>query len=265
MTLETAVALALGHLVADFLLQSNAMVRHKQRPLVLLGHVGIVVAASWAALGFAPLPLLFVVIGATHLLFDSLKLRWSARRRASNLEAGFAAFAVDQAGHLAVIALAAALWPGAWTAGIWGDPDAVARLPALARLPEAMALAAGVIATVWAGGYAVRELMSGLKLPADPAEDASLPQGGQLIGRLERLMILMLVLAEPAGRHRPPDRREVDPALQRARPRRRRPPRQRVCHHRHAGELRLGDRHRLGDDGGAPRARPLRRIRIRTT
>ena len=47
-----------------------------------------------------------------------------------------------------------------------------------------MALAAGLIATVWAGGYAVRALMAGLKLPPDPAD--SLPQGGQLIGRLER-------------------------------------------------------------------------------
>ena len=66
----------------------------------------------------------------------------------------------------------------------------------LARLPEAMALAAGLIATVWSGGYAVRELMAGLKLPLDPETDPSLPKGGQLIGRLERLMILMLLLAD---------------------------------------------------------------------
>ena len=59
-----------------------------------------------------------------------------------------------------------------------------------------MALVAGVVATVWAGGYAVRDLMTGLKLPIDPDTDISLPQGGQLIGRLERLMILMLLLAD---------------------------------------------------------------------
>jgi hypothetical protein len=35
--------------------------------------------------------------------------------------------------------------------------------------------------------------MTGLKLPTDPGAD--LPLGGQLIGRLERLMILMLLLA----------------------------------------------------------------------
>ena len=42
--------------------------------------------------------------------------------------------------------------------------------------------------------------MQGLELPADPTGDDSLPQGGRLIGRLERAMILMLVLAgQPDG------------------------------------------------------------------
>jgi hypothetical protein len=194
--LETAVALLLAHLVADFVLQTDAMIRHKVRLPVLAGHVGIVVAASWVALGFAPVPVLLVLIGATHLGFDLLKLRWAAARRARGLAPGFAAFATDQTAHLAVIAVAAGLWPGAWAAGLWADPDVIARLPALVRLPEAFALAAGLIATVWTGDYAVRELMAGLKLPVDPANDTSLPQGGKLIGRLERLMILMLLLAD---------------------------------------------------------------------
>jgi hypothetical protein len=192
--LETAVALVLAHVVADFLLQSAGMVRDKARPLVLLGHVGIVVAASWAALGFPPAPLPLLLIGATHYGFDFAKLRWAAARRARGLEPGFAPFAADQAGHLAVIWLAAGFWPGAWEAGLWSGRDA------LSRLPEGMALVAGVIATVWAGGYAVRDLMTGLKLPINPATDMSLPQGGKLIGRLERLMILMLLLAnQPDG------------------------------------------------------------------
>jgi hypothetical protein len=38
--------------------------------------------------------------------------------------------------------------------------------------------------------------MSDLKLPPNPEESTSLPLGGQLIGRLERLMILMLLLAD---------------------------------------------------------------------
>ena len=54
-----------------------------------------------------------------------------------------------------------------------------------------MTIAAGFIACVWAGDYAVRALMSSLP-PPDPD---SLPKGGRLIGRLERAMILMLVIA----------------------------------------------------------------------
>ena len=59
-----------------------------------------------------------------------------------------------------------------------------------------MALASGLIATVWAGDYAVAALMTGVETPAA----SSLPRGGRLIGKLERLLILMLVLAgEPDG------------------------------------------------------------------
>ena len=198
--LETAVALLLGHMLADFTMQTDAMVRDKHRLPVLLGHAGIVVSVSWAALGFPRLPLLLVLVGATHLVLDALKLRWAAWRRANGFEPGFTAFAVDQAGHLVVIALAAALWPGAWEAGLWGAPETLARAPMLARLPEAMALVGGLVATVWAGGYAVSDLMASLRLSADPDTDASLPKGGQLIGRLERLMILMLLLGnQPDG------------------------------------------------------------------
>jgi len=146
--LETAAALVLGHCLADFVLQSDAMVRHKARTTVLLTHTGIVALASWAALGFAPVPLLILLVAASHFVIDGLKIRHGGP--------GFAAFAADQAAHLAMIALAAALVPGAWTQGLWT-----------------------LLATGPLGAWMPR-----------------LPQGGQLIGRLERLMILMLVLAE---------------------------------------------------------------------
>jgi hypothetical protein len=92
-----------------------------------------------------------------------------------------------------VIALAATLVPDAYAGGLWGLLGHGPLAPWMPRLPAAMAVAAGLIATVWAGGYAVRALMSGLAFTE--AKD-SLPKGGQLIGRLERLMILMLLLAD---------------------------------------------------------------------
>ncbi len=184
MTLETAVALLLGHLLADFVLQTNAMVQTKSRPTTLLRHVAVVVGVTWAALGFALVPWLLLLIAVTHYAIDRLKQRWN--------QPGFAPFAIDQAAHLAVIALGAALFPAAYAAGLWGLPAPASLAEVLPRLPQAMALAAGAIATIWAGGYAVKELMQGLTIP-DPA---SLPQGGRLIGRLERAMILMLVVMD---------------------------------------------------------------------
>lgn len=185
---ETAVALVFAHCLADFLMQSDAMVRDKARPQVLLAHAGIVAAVSWAALGLAPAPLLVLGVATSHFAIDWLKVRLG--------RPGFAPFAIDQAAHLAVIALGAALVPGAWASGLWPALEAGPLGAGVALLPQGMALGAGLVATVWAGGYAVRALMSDLRLPEKPEENGSLPKGGQLIGRLERLMILMLLLAD---------------------------------------------------------------------
>lgn len=182
--LETAVALVLAHVLADFVLQTNAMVRDKTRPSVLALHIAIVALASWLMLGVPPEPALIALIAGSHAAIDAAKLRWGG--------VGFRGFALDQSGHLVMIALASALFPGAWAGGLWAGAD-LATVPGIDRLPEVMALAAGLIATVPAGGYAVQALMTAVPAPKYPS---SLPRGGRLIGRLERLAILMLVLAE---------------------------------------------------------------------
>jgi hypothetical protein len=186
--LETAVALVLGHVVADFVLQTDAMIRDKHRPPVFAQHLAIVALATWLALGVPDQPLLIAIVAGSHALIDAAKIRWGGK--------GFRGFALDQAAHLAIIGLGAALFPAAWAGGVWAGP-AFAAVPGINRLPEIMALAAGLIATVWAGGYAVQALMTGVPTPRYPS---SLPRGGRLIGRLERIAILMLVLAgEPAA------------------------------------------------------------------
>lgn len=186
--IETAAALVLAHVLADFVFQTDAMVRSKALPGVLLVHVAIVAAASWAALGLAPAAGPILLVGISHLVIDWLKQRHGSQT--------FGPFALDQAAHLAMIALAAALWPASYTAGLWGLPWPSGLDAAKAHAPQAMVLVAGLVAAVWAGGHAVRAMMAGLPIPADPTEDDRLPQGGRLIGRLERLLILMLVLAD---------------------------------------------------------------------
>jgi hypothetical protein len=186
MMLETVVALLLGHVLGDFVLQTDEMVRNKRKLPMLAAHVAVVVAASWLALGFAPVPLALLLVAVSHFAIDWLKLNHGG--------SGFAAFILDQAAHLVMILLAATLAPDAYRSGLWGIGAVQAALPWLNALPAAMAAAAGLIATIWAGGYAVQALMSAIDMSGPPAP--SLPKGGQLIGRLERLMILMLVMGD---------------------------------------------------------------------
>jgi len=70
--IETLIALLFAHILADFLLQTTWMVTHKRSPLVLFGHVSIVAALSYAALGFTG-HWLVLAIAASHLLFDAVK------------------------------------------------------------------------------------------------------------------------------------------------------------------------------------------------
>lgn len=186
--LETAAALLLGHMLGDFTFQTDWMVREKRRPRALLAHVAVVAGLTWAALGFAPAWTLIGWIAVSHAAVDAAKAFWG--------DGGFRPFILDQAAHLAAIALGAAVVPGAYAAGLWAGP-ALALVPEIARLPQALTVGAGLIAAVWAGGYAVSTLMTGV---APPPNLDSLPRGGRLIGRLERLLILMLVLAgQPDG------------------------------------------------------------------
>lgn len=69
--LDLLVPLVAGHLLADFVFQTDGMVAHKDRGGVLLGHVSVVAAASWVLIGHAvgaiPLVLLTSLL---HLLID---------------------------------------------------------------------------------------------------------------------------------------------------------------------------------------------------
>lgn len=181
--IQTAIALTLGHLVADFLLQSEWIVKSKRRAGPMLVHVTLVGLASWICLGFAPAPLPLCLVMASHALIDAVKTRSGGP--------GLTVFLADQAAHFAMILLAAHIAPAAFTEGLWGSAPLAGLLPGLAPV---MTIAAGLITAVFMGGYAVRALMTGIDLP-NPEERLDMPKGGLLIGRLERLLIFMLVMA----------------------------------------------------------------------
>lgn len=177
---STLAALLLAHVVADFLLQTNAMVANKRHPGVLLLHGAIVLVTAQLALGrvdaWEPLAL-----AAAHVAIDTLKVYALPDRLASYL--------ADQAAHAATILAVAFYAPdlvneGLWAGHIW--------------LPAAMILAAGFITTTIAGGHAVAYLVRQWSETMDTAD--SLPNAGRWIGLLERGIIFLLILAgQPAG------------------------------------------------------------------
>ena len=173
---ETLTALLLAHVLADFVFQTNRMVAHKRRPLVMAAHLAIVGIMACVVTGtFHPVLLALTV---AHLGIDLVKTFARAR--------GLAAFLLDQAAHLGTIALAAGVEPDLWHTGIWAP---------LTPLPALMALSAGLIVTTRAGGMAVGMLMA----PWADSTPEGLKGGGKAIGLLERGLIFLLILTGQAA------------------------------------------------------------------
>lgn len=174
---ETFTALLLAHVLADFSFQSNWMVRHKRQPKAMAAHGAVVGATLIACLGSLHLSLLWLTL--LHMTVDHAKTR---------AKPGLPAFLIDQAVHLASITALATWQPNLWQSGFW------ATFPP--QLPAIMALIAGGIIAIRAGGFAIGLLMQ----PFAVHTPEGLPGGGRLIGQLERgLIFAMVLLGQPEG------------------------------------------------------------------
>jgi hypothetical protein len=188
--LETLYALVLAHALADFVFQTRWMVANKAHVPVLGLHVAIVTVLSIAALGGLPWGVLAVIAGS-HLVMDVAKTHW--------LRDDWRMFLFDQAVHLGAILATALTWPMAYSAGIWAVPPSVLAtlVPAafFTGLPDLMLIVTGLILTTRMGDYLIGKIMKPIAatLPDDD-RDSGLPEGGRLIGLLERALIYLLVL-----------------------------------------------------------------------
>ena len=172
---ETLAALLFAHVLADFVLQTNAMVAGKRRPAMMALH-GVVVLVT-AAISIGNLSPWLLLLAAAHLIIDTVKT-WSGRT-------GIWPFLADQTAHGATL-LAFALWqPGLWSQGLWA---------AYPLIPGLMVVVAGFIFTTRAGGFAVGLLMA----PWIADAPDGLPGGGRRIGQLERALIFVLILTGQA-------------------------------------------------------------------
>ena len=174
--IETFAALLFAHTLADFLFQTNWMVKKKRQTLPMLAHIAVVLATAIITTGTLH-PLIFV-LAAVHMLIDAIKSAYFPSR--------LRPFLVDQAAHLASLAALAAIQPDLWAIGVWANTH---------WLASVMALLAGLLLVTQAGGYAVGMLMQ----PWVGNAPEGLPNGGRVIGTLERGLIYLLILTGQAA------------------------------------------------------------------
>lgn len=183
--------LLLGHVIGDFLFQTDEMARNKHRLGPLLSHSVIVLVTHSVA--FVPLlslqtGLIVVAVGVSHFLIDAV----SARKRDGG-EPSAHLFLGDQMAHLLVLL-------GAWafmTASSVTVTPIVTALGMDAGLPWTQMTTGAVYVSAFVfahdGGNAI--VRSVLPEPAPESTREIDLEAGSLIGTLERWIILLLGLA----------------------------------------------------------------------
>lgn len=182
--LQVFLILLSAHVFGDFLLQSAGMAARKGEFRVLAAHASIHGALTYLFLQQWSAWELPLAVTLLHALVDWLKARGKDRS---------CAFAVDQIAHVLILLALAYIclafgWSGpfegffgAWIVGIAGFTAAV--------------LGIGHFV-----GKVVDELLLANRKLADILDGAGLKEGGKQIGRLERGLIFLLILAgEPSG------------------------------------------------------------------
>lgn len=183
--LETLLALVAAHLVADFVLQTDWIIARKRRWWGMLLHIAVVAIVTTLAIGHLD-PAVLALIAGSHLAMDLIKTFL--------MKDDLTAFLLDQAVHLAAIALAAALFPDTVAQGVW------AQLPANTQNAYYTVLVglSGLILAVPAGGIVIGKLME--PFAREGGSDDGLPRAGQYIGWLERgLTLLFVIIGQPEG------------------------------------------------------------------
>jgi Protein of unknown function (DUF3307) len=183
---ETLLALLTAHLVADFPLQPQWMIRRKRHPAVLGLHGLVVLGTAALALGGWPTTLLAILVG-THLAMDAIKVYL--------LKDSLGSFTVDQLVHLAVILGLALAFPGTLAQGWWAGlpPDLSA------AYLVGLCLLGGAIASLMVGAIVIRKATAPFTRQLS-GDIAGLESGGTYIGWLERALVMLLILiGQPAG------------------------------------------------------------------
>ncbi len=194
-TRQLLACLVAAHVLGDFVFQSRRDVREKHRPVVLVKHTLVIAVLSYLLVGWWRVWQIPALILVTHACIDLVK---------SKMGKGARAFLLDQAAHgLALLAIAFVLSSPTDQTLHWVQLLGAPYLQALILLSG---FAVGVYAMDYLVGLAVQPLLDEMAAVTPPTshdihqESRGFANGGQLIGRLERALIFLLVLTgQPAG------------------------------------------------------------------
>jgi hypothetical protein len=186
-------ALVVGHVVADFVLQTRRMVEAKRTARGLLQHAALVAAShaaglalvAWAGVGVPLVPgaAAVAVLTAAHAAVDA----WKVRRIGATGADGVRLFLADQALHATSLLAVWAALAAPWSAPAWR--------PGATEATRACVLVAVYALNVTAAGAAIGMTLKRLGFDAAPGR----PSMGRAIGVLERVLLVTLVLLSQWG------------------------------------------------------------------
>ncbi len=194
--------LGVAHGLGDYLLQPDGLARKKEKDLRFLLLHGLLYALAMGAMflfGFSgPVWAAWGIAALSHLGIDLLRLR-IARGKGRSALFQLLSFCLDQALHLGVLAGLWALLLRSHTAG------ALAAWSGTAWLRPVLVYGA-IFCVIWKPAAILIRLFFAWFAPVageDPGagatETQALPGSGELIGKLERLIIAVLVLRGQFG------------------------------------------------------------------
>jgi len=188
-----------AHLLGDFLLQTDASVREKERFPVLIKHGLVIGVLSYLFLGLISCWQIPLGVAISHTLLDAWKVR---TRRGSRLSR----FVLDQTGHILILSLFA--WAGGYP---YADIPLLGVVLFGSGYLTLLTLLSGAVTTIYVGSFLVELSFASLGIHSQQIEqkphqegvaalNEGIAEGGRVIGYLERGLIFLFILVDyPAG------------------------------------------------------------------
>lgn len=176
------ITLVTAHIVGDFLLQTKNDVKNKSNKWVFAKHIFIVTILSYLFVGIWNCWLIPIIIAVTHSIIDQIKSKSSSDKLND-----IAGFTIDQFAHLIVIGIIVfTIGTKDIASTYWLEEFGIMFVKINIYL-------SGIILTVLTGGIIIGILVKPFLDQIEENNDG-LKNGGELIGRLERLLIYFFVL-----------------------------------------------------------------------